>query len=129
MKTDKETSQWWISLYNSLFILTSSQKKLKELENEVFEIMDELEANLDNGINSDSIHFYLENGWINNEQSEKLIKFKTHLDKFSPEEWDFDLMFHAEDWNLVRSWAKQIFQDLGFKDSGWNGYGEVIIFL
>ncbi|GAB5410177.1 MAG: hypothetical protein BalsKO_25420 [Balneolaceae bacterium] len=51
--------------------------------------MDELEANLDNGINSDSIHFYLEKSWINYDQSEKLIKFKAHLDKFLPERMGF----------------------------------------
>ncbi len=129
MKTDKKTSQWWISLYNSLFILTSSKEVLNELESETFEIMDELEANLDNGINSSSIHFYLENGWINHEQSKKLIKFKVHLDKFLPEEWEVDLMFKTEDWNLVRSWAMQIFQDLGLEDNGWNSHGEELIVL
>lgn len=128
-QNSKETSQWWISLYNALFILISDKKTLESLETEHFEVMDELEAELDNGINSDGLSYFLSNNWINSAQKEALIKFKTHVDKTESNEWTLDSMFHSSDWNLIRSWALHIFNDLGLENNGWDDTGETLIIL
>ncbi len=51
---DKGNSQYWLSIYNVLFILGINTKELRSFETDVFDHLDELETVIDLGFCTDS---------------------------------------------------------------------------
>ncbi|WP_422003552.1 hypothetical protein [Roseivirga pacifica] len=123
----KKEGSIWINLYNALFVISSRYADLKHLESPVFEVLDELESSIVDGLRQESLNYYLDNKWIDDREKDELIKFRQHLDSINTEQWnkyDFD---SSEDWNLARSWAKSLMVRLGIKNNGWNSTGEIIM--
>lgn len=129
MQKEKEKSLWWVSLYNCLFILINSEETLGKVKQAYFDVMEELEVTLDNGINTDSLSFFIEKDWVTETQKKELENFKSTIEKISPEYWKQEIFYNSsnQDWQLVKKWGLSLFEKLGFEDEGWNEAGFELI--
>ncbi|MDN5204927.1 hypothetical protein QQ008_26290 [Fulvivirgaceae bacterium BMA10] len=125
----KKKGTVWIDLYNCLYLVSSKYNEVEYLESPIFEIFDELDSSIINGLSMESLKFFLENDWITEEQKKELNQFKQYLVGIDDKYWnkiDFDLQ---EDWLFLKKWSISLMDKLGMKKKGWDSDGEQVIIV
>lgn len=122
----KNESFWWKSLYKSLFLLITPYEELISQLPSHFDILDEFEGELDNAINEDSLLFYVDRKWLTQTQVEELYTFYEFIQKIQPKPWTLSDFNSGEDWLIAKKWAKKIFDDIGFENTGYDSFEEII---
>lgn len=75
----EKSASIWINLYNTLFLISYCYDELKCLESPIFEVLDELETSLINGLRDEALDFYESKSWIDSSVKTELINFRNHV--------------------------------------------------
>ena len=118
----------WGDLYNTLFVISSSFQDLQNLQNPYFDVLDELDSAIINGLNDTSLIFFLEQGWIEDDMYRELLAFRSEIEKLDNILWNHNDFDNHEDWIFLRNWSKALLKKFKIKKDGWNSDGEIVIF-
>lgn len=116
----KNDSYWWISLYNTLYLLGVNKNNLQALETSTFDPLDELELSLDLGFCEDSLSFMVKNKWITIKDKKELEAFKKFADNIAT--WNYYEYENNSDWSLLKQWAEKLFFQLSMSNNDWVDY-------
>lgn len=125
MEKEKST---WVDLYNGLYILSSSEEIIRQMETPIFEVLDELDTALEMGFSQQSLESFYDYGWINHSALKELQSFNRVIHKIDLKFWNLSDFLEEEDWLIIREWSKKIFHTLNMKDNGFDSTGIQIIY-
>lgn len=108
------------NIYNSLILFANSTEYLKSLENETFDPLFELEDEFQIGFSEFSLNINLENKKINQEQLEKLLIFKSKVEKLPTCDWTFESIEKSTEWKEIKSDANNLLDLLRVKTRVYN---------
>jgi|LakMenEpi03Aug12_release.lakeMendotaPanAssembly.Ray.scaffolds.fasta_scaffold884687_2 hypothetical protein len=118
----------WTSLYNCLYLISSQYEDIASLESPVFEIFEDLDTRISVGLNDESLSFFEDQGWINDDMKGELSRFRDFVNKIDSKYWNADDFDYLEDWRLARDWATSLMRKLKMEKSGWDSDGTTVIY-
>ena len=118
----------WIDLYNALYIMSSKYKDIQHLESPVFDVFEELDTAIMNGLKDSNLALYFEEEWITLTLYQEFKKFGEYINSISSELWNESDFDKHPDWELARKWAVSLLSKIGEKKRGWDSTGDTIVF-